>query len=272
LSRDRTVVGEPVSLRLHVQGAGNFDRVNSAMLTDAIDRKTYRTTSMFVPAEATGFRGDKVFEQSLVATQPGTQVLPPLEFSYFDPQTRRYQIARAAPLRLEVAPAPSVAAPVAATTPPTDPAPHAMQDTLTMRARGDHAAPAPEADSLIPLYLQPRSLSVPVLLIVGITGVWFRRVHRDPATPGGPAASRQSSTGELLLQMERAASGGDSAQFFRSASHALRHAGVIDHDAEAREILRLVDEANYAGELPPGADLQRCRRMVIRCLAARGLA
>jgi hypothetical protein len=121
---------------------------------------------------------------------------------------------------------------------------------------------------LIPLYLQPRYLSVPVLLIVGLTGVWFRRVHRDPVTPGGPAASRESSTGELLLQMERAAIGGDSAQFFRSASHALRHAGVIEHDAEAREILRLVEEANYAGELAPGADLQRCRRIVIRCLAA----
>lgn len=271
LSKDRSIVGEPVSLRLHVQGAGNFDRVNTAMLEDAADRRAYRATSQFAPAEPTGYRGEKVFEQAVVATQPGTRVLPALEFSYFDPQARRYEIVRAAPQSLDVAPGPA-AAPVAASTATTDAAPDALRGAVARLARGDHPpAPAPDADSLIPLYLQPRYLGVPVLLIVGFAGVWFKRGQRAPTTPGrSPASLRESSTAELLLQMERAATRGDSAQFFRSASHALRAAGVIEHDAEAREILRLVDEADYAGEVPQGADLQRCHGIVIRCLAARG--
>ncbi len=254
LSNQHTVVGEPLTLRMHVQGAGNFDRVNSDMLASTAQWRIYRPTAVFTAAENTGFRGDKVFEQAIVATSPGMRDVPALEFSYFDPQTRRYEIARAAPLSIEVAPGSAAVAGAAVVAGPA---------AVAALARGDHAPSATSTDSLTPAYLRLEFLSVPLLLIVAFAGLWFKAGAPVPA-----AMAPSPSTAELLQQMEHAARDGDSERFFRSASRALLAAGVIDHE-EVRELLRLADEANYAGELPREADLQRCRRAVLRCLATQ---
>jgi len=261
LSNHRAVVGEPLTLRMHVLGTGNFDRVNSDMLGSSAEWRIYRPTAAFTAAESTGFRGDKVFEQAVVATQPGTRDLPALEFSYFDPQTRRYEIARAPPLSIEVAAGPAATAALAAPT-ATDTAQALVTRRVAALARGDHTAPSMTADSLIPPYLQLKFLGYPLLLIVAIAGMWFRARAPKPPVP-------RASSAELLQQMESAAQRGDSEQFFRSASRALRESGVVDLDTDARELLRLADESNYAGELPLDTDLQRCRLVVLRCLATQ---
>jgi len=260
LSNHRAVVGEPLTLRMHVLGTGNFDRVNSDMLGSSAEWRIYRPTAAFTAAESTGFRGDKVFEQAVVATQPGTRDLPALEFSYFDPQTRRYEIARAPPLSIEVAAGPAATAALAAPT-ATDTAQALVTRRVAALARGDHTAPSMTADSLIPPYLQLKFLGYPLLLIVAIAGMWFRARAPKPPVP-------RASSAELLQQMESAAQRGDSEQFFRSASRALRESGVV-LDTDVRELLRLADESNYAGELPLDTDLQRCRLVVLRCLATQ---
>ncbi len=261
LSNRRSVVGEPLTLRMHVQGAGNFDRVNSDMLDNTAEWRIYKPTAAFTAAESTGFRGDKVFEQAVVATQSGTRNLPALEFSYFDPQTRRYEVARAPPLSIEVAAGPAAVAALAAPT-ATDTA-HALATLrVAALARGDHTSPATTAESLVPPYLQLKFASYPLLLIVALAGVWFKARPPKPLLP-------PTSTAELLQQMEHAARRGDSELFFRSASRALRESRGVEHDTEVRELLRLADQVNYAGELPPDTDLQHCRRVVLRCLAAQ---
>jgi hypothetical protein len=260
LSNRRTVVGEPLTLRLHVQGAGNFDRVNSDMLSTSAEWRMYPPTAAFTAAESTGYRGDKVFAQSVVATRPGTRNLPALEFSYFDPQTRRYAIARAPPLSIEVAPEPAAQGALGA---PTPQAAHAaVKPPVAALARRDRAAAGATTDSLIPPYLQPRLYRYPLLLIVVFAGMWFKAGAPRPRLP-------RPSSEESLRQMADAAQRGDSEEFFQKAGRVLREAGVVDHDTELRELLRLADEANYAGELPRDLDLQRCRQVVLRCLAAQ---
>jgi hypothetical protein len=258
---------------MHVLGAGNFDRVSSTMLGAAQDWKTFRPTAAFTPAEKTGFSGEKLFEQAVVATQPGSRNLPPLEFSYFDPQTRRYATARAAPLIVEVAPGPGVpkppGAPLAARTTPTDAARRPATAHGASLSRGDRAARSAATDSLVPLYLQPRFLGMPALLLFALGGVWFKRTQRSASGARSAAAGARGLREASLNDLEHAAACGDSARFFRSASRVLRQAGVIDHDAEVGEILRLVDEADYAGEVPHGADLRHCRQVILRCLATR---
>jgi len=261
LSKERSVVGEPLTLRMHIRGTGNFDRVNSAMLGEVEHWKLYRPTATFAAAEKTGFRGEKLFEQAIVATRPGPHSLPALEFSYFDPETRRYAIARAPPLSIEVAPGPALAA--------------ARTDASDGGApvRGDHAQASAVSRSLVPLYLQPPFLSVPVLLIAAFGGVWLKRTHRDQVAANlSLSGPHESSPQELLRQMELAATAGDVQQFFRSASCALRQAGAVDDDADVGEMLRLIDEANYAGATPTAVDLQHCRQRVLHCLSTRASA
>src|SRR6202034_3282583 len=53
--------------------------------------------------DAVGYQGEKVFEQPLIAAQSGEQSIPGLEFSYFNPNTRRYQRAQTPPIKVTIA-------------------------------------------------------------------------------------------------------------------------------------------------------------------------
>ena len=65
--------------------------------------KTYPAKSSFTPSDAVGYKGEKVFEQPLIAAQPGEQSIPGLEFSYFNPNTRHYERARTPPIKVTIA-------------------------------------------------------------------------------------------------------------------------------------------------------------------------
>lgn len=263
LSGDRISVGEPVKLRMHVVGAGNFDRVSSDMLGSTEGWKVYRPTASFAPAEATGYRGEKIFEQPVVATRPGSAQLPRLAFSFFNPDTRHYETTYAAPLEVDVKSGPTAAASLSSAASATDmeSAPH--RDTMAALVRADRRTSGATARSLIPLYLQPRFVGAPLLVLLALTGAWFR-VRRDRASAGLPEPQVESEN--FLLQMDHAAAAGDTQLFFRSASRALIGAGASHQNAEIREFLKLADEAQYAGQTLSSADLQRCKQIVLRSI------
>lgn len=270
VSRSRTTVGEPLTLRLRVFGAGNFDRVNSLMLASAKDWKVYRPTATFKSTEESGYRGEKIFEQAVVATAPGTHDLPGLEFSYFDPGTRHYAIARAAPKPVEVdgnAEAPLVPATMApAHSLPG--APRALSPAAGALERADHTASSATARSLVPPYLQPRFLGISAGLMLAFTGAWLKRRNRDRMILSlRDRESRDRALEELLLKMQRAAATGDAAAFFRCARSALSGC-TSGLDAEVRDVLILADETEYAGATPAAAELNRCNRVVNRFLAS----
>src|SRR6202043_2628274 len=99
----RVAAGDPLTLRLHISGVGNFDRVDSTMF-DHLDRwKTYPAKSSFTPSDAVGYKGEKVFEQPLIAAQPGEHTIPGLEFSYFNPNTQHYERAHTQPIKVMIA-------------------------------------------------------------------------------------------------------------------------------------------------------------------------
>ncbi len=96
-------VGEPLTLRLHISGAGNFDRVNSSLLEHLDHWKTYPVKSAFTPRNALGYSGEKVFEQPLIAQTSGEQLIPALQFSYFNPRTQQYERTSTQPIRVNIA-------------------------------------------------------------------------------------------------------------------------------------------------------------------------
>ena len=136
------------------------------MLEHVEQWKTYPPKSTFKSSDALGYKGEKTFEQPLIASKPGPQTLPGLTFSYFDPTTRRYETARSPPLSVTISPAladntltaSQIAAGSAAT--PANQSPRGF--------RPDHLASGTRASSLVPLYLQPRFLAIPSLLTAGI--------------------------------------------------------------------------------------------------------
>ena len=104
ISSAKNTAGDPLTLRMHVNGAGNFDRVESSMLGGDAQWKTYDPKATFNSTDPTGFRGEKIFEQPLIASQPGAHTIPPLRFSFFNPVARRYETAHSSSLSVMVAP------------------------------------------------------------------------------------------------------------------------------------------------------------------------
>jgi hypothetical protein len=261
-------VGEPLTLTMRVIGSGNFDRVDSTMLDHVEQWKTYPPKSTFSTHDPIGRKGEKVFEQPLIASQPGTQTLPALSFSYFDPDTRRYETAHGAPLKVAISPA--------------------LADRLTAPPGGvnveglkpDHDVTGAFSASLIPLYWQPRFLAIPSLLALAFAGGWGAGRRRTKPALSVPVRSRAASraTRRVLAQLEAAARDGDSKLFFNSARLALQQAlaaqwqlapeQVTADEVQARlsdaadivQLFALADESKYSGHDPSAADFSRWMR------------
>lgn len=282
----RADVGEPLTLRMRVIGSGSFDRVDSAMLDHLDSWKTYPPKSSFKSTDSTGQKGEKIFEQPLIASRAGTQTIPPLAFSYFDPNTRRYETARSAPLTVTISPAladsTQTAAEVAAgaTT---------LVSKYAQGLRADHATAAMPQTSLMPLYLQPRFLAIPALLALASVGAWATvRRRSDPKQAAAVRDRKLSKANRSVLgQMEAAARTGNAALFFTLARGALQQtlaqrwqlapANVTTAEVQTRvgevgdEVCRLfalADESNYSGGKLAVNDFARWLEATRRSLVA----
>ena len=278
LSAKTAAAGDPLTLRMRVTGSGNFDRVDSSML-DHIDQwKTYPPKSAFKPSDTVGFKGEKTFEQPLIATRPGAQTLPALTFSYFDPASRHYETARSSPLNVNISPS---LADSTASQPPA-PALAAAAPKQPAGLRPDHSATGATAASLMPLYLRPRFLALPSLLALMFAGGWLGLRHRADAdrTLDSRERSLPKTVSRVLKQLESAAGAGDSAGFLNCARTALQHSlgarwglaadQVNSAEVETRlggeaavgEIFTRADEANYSGASVTTPDFDRWTRIV----------
>ncbi len=229
--------GDPLTLRLHVTGAGNFDRVDSAMLGKLDHWKTYPAKSKFTPNDTVGYQGEKVFEQPLIASQSGEQSIPGLQFSYFNPNTRRYEYAQTQPLNVTIG-----GSQASGGTPNAAVMAQALQGL-----RADHPASRHSMRDLRPLYFQALYLATTTGLALLLAGGLF--IVR-------PSAVRASSkAGErLMAKVEAAARAGDAAGFFEAARQALLKTGQSGQDVE--RLFALADEVKYSHYRPVDKELQ----------------
>src|SRR5581483_11265233 len=205
-------VGEPQTLRLHVSGVGNFDRVDSAMLDQLEHWKTYPVKSAFTPKDAIGYSGEKVFEQPLIAQVSGEQSIPEIGFSYFNPSTREYERANTQPIKVTIAASladRSAGALFAART-----ASDSLVSPLTQGLRPDHSRPQREVSELTPLYFQPPFLVVSTALALILAGSSLV-VRPNPSSVASKAVAR------TLARLTSAAQAGDATSFFELARQAL---------------------------------------------------
>jgi len=93
--------GDPITLTMTVQGTGNFDRVEAPPFSTNGGWKSYTPTAKFTPGAAPG-QGSKIFEQAIIAKDSLTTAIPPLAFSFFDPENKQYQTLHSAPIPLHI--------------------------------------------------------------------------------------------------------------------------------------------------------------------------
>jgi BatD DUF11 like domain len=251
--------GEPLTLRLHIIGAGNFDRVDSTMFRHLDHWKTYPAKSSFIPTDTVGNEGEKVFEQSLIAAQPGDQSIPGLEFTYFNPNTRRYERAETPAIKVTVAA--SLASGLSLN--------GASGTGAAQGLRPDHPALQNSVSELRPLYFRPAFLIIPTSLALLLAGSWFA------ARPRASHATSKAAE-QVLAQLDAAARAGDSSSFFEAAKKALLQTfaarwqiaadqitvadlkarlGTTGEDVE--RLFAIADEARYSDNQSGGTDFQR---------------
>jgi BatD DUF11 like domain len=266
-SATRVAAGDPITLRLHVSGVGNFDRIDAPMFDYLEHWKTYPATSSFTPSDAAGNKGEKVFEQPLIAALPGEQSIPALEFSYFNPNTQQYERARTQPIKVMIVASladRSLGTPAEARGPSGIPT-----NRYAQGLRPDHPQLQSSGGELRPLYFQARFLTIPATLALILAGSWLA-VRPQPARVTFKAVER------ALAQLDAAARSGDPVSFFEVARDALlqRFAArwqlppdqISLTELKARlgtagediaRLFALADEAKYSDHQPGDTDLQR---------------
>ncbi len=83
-------VGEPVTLRFTVSGAGNFDYVRCPSLPNDPAWKAYVPRSGTNYLDQSRTNAVKTFEQSIIPQTNGNLQLPAASFSYFNPDLKQY--------------------------------------------------------------------------------------------------------------------------------------------------------------------------------------
>ena len=100
---DSVKVGEPITLRLQVQGS----RVSSTLPLPALDQQPALTRDFRVPREIGAGQsrdGALHFTQTLRARHDAVDAIPAIELPHFDPDLGEYVIARSQPIPLSVEP------------------------------------------------------------------------------------------------------------------------------------------------------------------------
>jgi len=200
VDRVEAKVGEAVTLTVTVAGSGNLKSVPDPKRPELAAVRFFTTESAaIVEKNSDRIGGSKTFRTVLVPRVSGELSLPPVEFSYFDPETRSYQRAATAPVVLNVAPgAPGAGGAVA-----SESAPSLTTIASDIRYLKTHPESAPVSAALAafagagPWHGAPCA----VLLFAG-TVAWRRRM-RD-ADPRGRRLRQALRTASARLREAQA--------------------------------------------------------------------
>ena len=88
----RVPAGDPVTLRVVIEGQGNMAAVQAPDVAGAAGVKIYEPTMEEQEQTANGvYGGRRTFEYILIPERGGMMEIPPVRFAYFDPHQGRYQ-------------------------------------------------------------------------------------------------------------------------------------------------------------------------------------
>ena len=97
----QVAVGDPVTLRVLVEGEGNMAAVQPLQVDTAAGVKLYDPKVEEEERITNGvYGGRRLFEYILIPEQGGTLNIPPLRFAYFDPHQGHYEVLKSAPITI----------------------------------------------------------------------------------------------------------------------------------------------------------------------------
>ena len=266
-------VGEPITLTMEISGTGNFERVEPPAFPENPDWKTYSPSSKF-SEQGRSNTGTKIFEQAIVAKNAGATGIPPLSFSYFDPQQKRYVTKTSKKLAVHIKkPAASTIAS------PVQPAPatvvaKAQPDAPTSSAQNTgglapiHLEAGTYHDRIAPLFEKSWFLAlctICLVLLLTLFGLTIRRRNIEKHPEIEKKKHKRMLLENDLNQIEQAQAAGDGPSFLSLSKTAIQNqlgllwdiepAALSLADIRSRmsenssllDVFQAADEAAYGG-------------------------
>jgi len=227
VSQTRVELGQPVTVKVILEGVGNVKNVTPPRLTGPAALKIYDpTTTDKVAPQRNRVQGRRVVEYLVMPQRTGTFTLPALEFPFFDPHAESYEVARTDPVTITVeAGAGGVSA--------LPPSPSQMADAANeqknvltagglrpVRYQARFVAPSEppwKRSFFLPAVLAPLGLLLGVALIGGVRGKLATRTEAGRGRQQAKAARRRlaeaqklqggSNVGAFYAEVEKAVHG-----------------------------------------------------------------
>lgn len=187
------VAGDPVTLHIQISGHGALDEIVLPQQAGWQNFKIYPPTSKVNPSERLGIDGSKTFEEIVTPQNSDVRALPPVSFSFFDPEQKKYRTLTQGPIALTVR----------AATPGAMPA-------MANASRGEGAPPAPDilpikqhigmvAELRPPLVQQPWFLTLQGVPAVALVWSVFWRKRKE-SLANNPRLRRQRQVAQLIRE------------------------------------------------------------------------
>jgi hypothetical protein len=203
--------GDPITVKIQISGRGALDSI-ALPNQDWKEFKLYPPTAK--PAETTeqlGVAGTKTFEQLVVPQSADVRQLPPVSFSFFDPDKKRYETVTQPPIALVVRPGGQGVMPAIAATTRGQEAPPA-QDIVSIKQRPGILEPMSA-----PLIQQPWFVAVQAMPVLALIGAVVVR-KRNESLANNPRLRRQRKVARAirdgLADLRKLAQEKNSDQFF----------------------------------------------------------
>lgn len=154
--KTETRVGEPITVKIQIRGAGNFDTLPDPKFSNDANWRAYNDKGQTQSDAQNGkLIGTKTIARTLIPTREGMLTIPAVRYAYFDPSDAQYHLIETKALQVNVAPGdPSVTQNIAPSSPnapaPTTNAPAPASNVLALKT-----AAAPRTGAPKPLTAQP---------------------------------------------------------------------------------------------------------------------
>ena len=184
------VAGDPITLRIQISGHGQLDTLSLPDQTSWENFKTYPPSAKVNATDTFGIEGSKTFEEIITPQNSDIKSLPPISFSFFDPEQKQYRTLTQAAMPLLVRAATPGAMPAMAATHTENPVPTA--DVVPIKQHiGAIAQISP------PLIQQPWFLAlqgIPACALLSCV-IWRRRKE---SLANNPRLRRQRQVAQIV--------------------------------------------------------------------------
>jgi hypothetical protein len=259
--------GSPITVRIRLQGKGALDALALPAQPGWEVFKPLSPTAKLELTDALGLEGAKTFEQVAFPQSAEVKSLPPVSFSFFDPDQKKYQVITQPGLPLTVTPTAAAPTPTIAAGGRNDREAAPSQDIVPIKQRLGTLALVGA-----PLVQRPWFLalqSVPVLLWVGVLA-WRKRVEQLAANP---RLRRRRWVAELvrdgLATLRRQAAAQDPEAFFATLFRLLQEQLGERLDLPASSITEAIIEERLRPRGIPNSTLTRLHELFQACNLAR---